>query len=190
MTRHSRTNPACTGGRHFSHDRTRRVAALLPVLLIMILTVGLATAAERSEAGLMAADRAFAEAAAKDRLDGWMRFFADDAVKFVFKGSLARGKEAVRAADAAMFQDPSVSLAWEPTDAGLFSDGGTGFTRGDYRVLRKDDSGRETVLSTGTYLTMWRLEDPGWKVILDAGQPDTNDEDNPDGHLDSDHRDH
>lgn len=190
MTGISRTHSAPTGRQRHPDGRGRRLAGLLPALLIMLLPGGLATAAEKSEAGLMAADRAFAEAAAKDRLDGWMQFFADDAVKFVFKGPLARGKAAVRAADAAMFQDPSVSLTWEPTDAGLFGDGGTGFTRGDYRVLRRDDSGRETVLSTGTYLTMWRLEDPGWKVILDTGLPDDDNHDDPAGHLDSDHGDH
>jgi ketosteroid isomerase-like protein len=168
----------------------RRLARLLPALLIMLLTGGLAAAAEKGEAGLMAADRAFAEAAAKDRLDGWMRFFADDAVKFVFKGPLARGKAAVREVDAATFANPAVSLAWDPTDAGLFRDGGTGFTRGDYRVLRSDDTGQETVLSTGTYLTIWRLEDQGWKVILDTGVPDANGHDEADDNGDHDHGDH
>jgi len=126
----------------------------------------------KSEEGLMAADRAFAEATARDRLDGWMHFFADDAVKFTFKGPLARGKEAVRAVDAPTFENPAISLVWEPTDAGLFADGKTGFTRGDYRVLMKDDAGEVTVVSSGNYLTMWRLEEKGWKVILDTGQPD------------------
>jgi len=54
----------------------------------------------------------------------------------------------------------------------LYSDGKLGFTRGDFRVVTKDETGSEKVLSTGAYLTMWRLDKTGWKVILDTGQPD------------------
>ena len=160
------------------------------LLLVTILLGGPATAAEKSEAGLMAADRAFAAATAKDGLDGWMHFFADDAVKFNFKGPLPRGKEAVRAADAAMFENPAVTLAWEPTDAGVFADGNTGFTRGDYRVVRADVSGGETVISAGTYLTMWRHEDNGWKVILDTGVADEAGDDDHTEHTERDPGDH
>ncbi len=92
MTQQSPICPASAGDKPSPGHRVGRLAGLLPALLITLLAGGLVTAAEKSEAGLMAADRAFAEAAAKDRLDGWMRFFADDAVKFVFKGPLIRGK--------------------------------------------------------------------------------------------------
>jgi ketosteroid isomerase-like protein len=164
--------PTRTGHQRPAVGRGRRLAVFPLLLLIVVLSGGPAAAAEKSEDGLMAADRAFAQATAKDRLDGWMHFFADDAVKFVFKGPLVRGKAAVRAADAPQFENTAVSLVWEPTDAGLFADGNTGFTRGDYRVVQKGDSGGETILSSGTYLTMWRHEDNGWKVILDTGVPD------------------
>ena len=183
-------HPTPADHRRPARGRLHRLATMPLLLLVMFLLSGPAAAAEKSEDGLMAADRAFAQATAKDRLDGWMHFFADDAVKFVFKGPLVRGKAAVRAADAPQFENTTVSLVWEPTDAGLFADGNTGFTRGDYRVVQKGDSGGETVLSTGTYLTMWRHEGSGWKVILDTGLPDETGHDNPSGHTESDPGDH
>ena len=168
-----------------------QLAFILPAL---ILAGGTAAAADKadlkSEEALMDADRAFAESTARDRLDGWMHFFADDAVKFTFKGPLARGKEAVRAVDAPTFENPAVSLVWEPTDAGLFADGNTGFTRGDYRVLVKDDTGKAQVASSGNYLTMWRLDGKDWKVILDTGQPDPQPDDEAAAHSEPDSGDH
>lgn len=153
--------------------RRRSMRYWLPLaILIAALTPAWALAAEPlSPAGLMAADRAFAVAAAKDGLAGWMSYMAKDVVKLDIAGDLASGSDAMRTASAPYFADASTELRWEPTDAGLFADGGTGFTRGRYTMVKKDDAGAETELSRGHYLTIWRFDDGGWKVILDTGVP-------------------
>jgi ketosteroid isomerase-like protein len=130
---------------------------------------------EAIERELMQADRDLAEAVAERGLDGWVSYFAEDAasLELAVGGSLARGREAIRTQDARLFADPMVRLTWEPLTAGVFLGGDQGFTRGRFEVIKTDSpDGDRTVTSQGTYLTLWRREPDGWKVILDTGVAD------------------
>jgi ketosteroid isomerase-like protein len=120
------------------------------------------------------ADRKFAAAAGEKGLDGWMGFMAEDAVRVRKMGEKAAvGRAAVRKVDAAIFADPTKRLVWEPTDAGLFADGKTGYTTGRSQVVTTGADGKEQVVWSGAYLTWWRKEaDGSWKVILDTGVSD------------------
>ena len=120
---------------------------------------------------LLEADRAFDRVTTEKGLDGWMSYFAEDAVRLDLHGEVVRDLDAIRAKDGAMFADPQIRLTWSPTDAGLFRDGRHGFTRGRYRVIRQDEEG-SVVISRGAYLSMWRRENGAWKVILDTGAAD------------------
>jgi ketosteroid isomerase-like protein len=124
-----------------------------------------------SEASLLEADRAFAETTAERRIEGWMSYFAEDAARIEMGGAVIRGLENIREHDSAVHGDPSLNLLWEPTDAGLFDTGDHGFTRGRYELV-KQERGTRSVISRGTYLTIWRHEAGRWKVILDTGVPD------------------
>lgn len=159
------------------------VAAGALVLVAATLSMGAAWARpgddDRSVADeLMAADRAFAAAAAERGLDGWMEFLAPDAARVDLRGDVVRGTEAIRASDAALFADPQVRLTWEPTAAGAFEGGTLGFTRGRYALLLQpgEPDGNPQTLSAGSYLTVWRHDAGTWKVILDTGVPDPVDE--------------
>ncbi len=131
----------------------------------------------RSDAGRMGerelkeADRAFDRAAAERGIDGWVSYFTPDAARIVPKGPIARGHEAIRSLDGPTFADPKRMLTWEPIDAGMFDTGDHGYTRGRYRVMRVEDGNREEI-SAGWYLSIWRREAEGWRVILDTGGPD------------------
>jgi ketosteroid isomerase-like protein len=120
---------------------------------------------------LLEADRAFDRVATERGLDGWMSYFAEDAVRLDLLGEVVRGLSAIREQDSAMFADPQVRLTWTPTEGGLFRDGEHGFTRGRYRVFRHDEEG-PVVISRGAYLSIWRRENGAWKVILDTGVVD------------------
>lgn len=120
---------------------------------------------------LLEADRAFDRATTEKGLDGWMSYFAEDAVRLDLLGEVVRNLDAIRAKDSAMFADPQIRLTWSPTDAGLFRDGEHGFTRGRYRVIRQEEEG-PVVISQGAYLSIWRRENGAWKVILDTGTAD------------------
>ena len=128
-------------------------------------------AARTAERELMEADRAFDRAAAERGIDGWVSYFTPDAARVVTKGPIVRGHEAIRKLDGPTFSDPKRMLTWEPIDAGLFDTGDHGFTRGRYRVMRVED-GKKEEISAGWYLSIWRREAEGWKVILDTGGPD------------------
>jgi len=123
------------------------------------------------EAELFAADRAFAAATAERGLDGWMDWFSEDAARVELHGALVRGLDAIREHDRELLDDPDLRLEWDPTDAGLFAGGLHGFTRGRYEVVRGSATARE-ILSSGAYLSFWRRDSQGWRVILDTGSPD------------------
>jgi ketosteroid isomerase-like protein len=142
--------------------------------LFTILVGASVVAAGDPKAALMDADRAFARTTAEKGLDGWMGFMADDAAKTRRPGDkLTVGKAAIRAEDAAIFADPAKKLVWEPVDAHPFADGKSGVTSGRYKMIATDKDGKETVLSTGGYVTVWRQDKDGsWKVVFDTGSPD------------------
>jgi ketosteroid isomerase-like protein len=159
------------------------VAAAALALVVATVSMGAAWTGpgddDRSVADeLMAADRAFAAAAAERGLDGWMEFLAPDAARVDLRGDVVRGTEAIRASDEALFADPQVRLTWEPAVAGAYQGGDLGFTKGRYAlVLLPEDEGADTqTLSAGDYLTVWRRDAGTWKVILDTGVPDPVDE--------------
>jgi ketosteroid isomerase-like protein len=118
---------------------------------------------------LLAADRAFADSTAARGLDGWMGFYAADAVRLTMGGDVAQGLEAVRKYDAPLFADSATRLLWTPTGAGVFADGRHGFTTGTSLMVRRAAAKTDTVYR-GAYITMWRREADGrWRVILDTG---------------------
>ncbi len=116
----------------------------------------------------MAADRAFADSTAAHGLEGWMSFFATDAVRLQMGGPVAQGLEAIRTSDSALMNDPDYLLRWSPTDAGVFADGDHGFTTGQGALVRRTPPNDTTW--SGHYITIWRRASDGrWQVILDTG---------------------
>jgi len=141
-----------------------KIAAALGTVLICT-----ALHAASVEEQLMQADREFARATEERGIDGWLTWFTPDAARVVLDGPIARGHDEIRAMDGPLFADPALRLRWEPTDAGQFGDGDHGFTRGRYTLARTSPDGGETVLGRGNYLSIWRRESDGWRVILDTG---------------------
>ena len=125
-----------------------------------------------SEASLMQADRDFADSTHRRGIDGWMSFFARDAIRIRYRGNIVKGYDAVRAFDLPNISDTTITLNWEPTDAYVFNGGVVGSTTGRYwAVSRKTESlGKE--LGRGRYVTMWRREAGRWLVIMDTGYPE------------------
>lgn len=146
-----------------------RAIAMMAACTVLAACGGGAVDGDAVAEQLIAADRAFAAATAERGLDGWLSYFAEDAVEFERNGPASRGLDAIRERDAGMFEDGEVRLVWEPDDAGVFDDGLYGYTRGPYRVLDAT-SGEER--GRGRYLTIWRREADGFKVVLDTGTPD------------------
>ncbi len=125
-------------------------------------------------AALFAADRAFCEDTSVRRLEGWMSWFHPNAAKVPIEGEVAQGHAAIREQSASLFADPNIGLRWDPEVGATVLQGELGFTRGRYELVRfpADESSTETVLSTGTYLTVWCWMQEGWRVALDTGVSD------------------
>jgi len=129
-------------------------------------------AGDLTPASLMQADRDFAVATHSRGIDGWMSFYASDAIRIRYRDNMVKGYEEVRKFDTPNISDTTVTLNWEPTDAYVFRDGTIGSTTGRYWIVsrRTADSGKE--LGHGRYVTMWRSENGRWLVIMDTGYPD------------------
>ena len=152
----------------------------LKVLIILVALSGCHVAVNigdsssgATEASLMQTDRDFADSTHRYGINGWMSFFARDAMRIRYLGNMVKGYNAVRAFDQAIiFSDTTYALYWEPTDAHVYQGGTIGATTGrSWAVSRKPESlGKE--IFRGHYVTIWRRDGNRWLVIMDTGYPD------------------
>ncbi len=142
-------------------------AALALLLASMPMAAGDGAGGDPGDA-LMAADRAFATATAENGLDGWLEYFADDAVIFPERGPAVVGKGAIESFYRDTGFDPR-PLRWRPTAARIDAGCGLGYTWGVWTIELRPEGGEATT-RTGKYLTVWRRQDDGrWKVVADIG---------------------
>jgi len=144
---------------------------------LLALTLGCATvnsggAGAATEASLLQADRDFAVATHARGIDGWMSFYASDAIRIRYRGNMVRGHDAIRQFDLPNISDTTSTLNWEPAEAYVYSGGNIGATTGRYWVTsrRAADAGKE--LGHGRYVTMWRRDGGRWLAIMDTGYPE------------------
>ena len=121
---------------------------------------------------MMQADRDYCEATAMHGIEGWASYYAEDGIRLELGGGTARGPKQIAAQDGPMFQDPSIRLTWAPVDGFMYEDGVHGFTTGRFRLVQTQEGGEEIELSTGNYVTVWRRDPEGWRILLDTGAPD------------------
>jgi ketosteroid isomerase-like protein len=125
-----------------------------------------------TEGSLMQADRDFAVATHTRGIDGWMSFYASDAIRIRYRGNMVKGAEEIRKFDLPGISDTTTILNWEPTDAHVFRGGDVGSTTGRYWIVNRTgpDAGKEG--GHGRYVTMWRRDHDHWLVIMDTGYPE------------------
>ncbi len=100
-------------------------------------------------------------------LEGWMSFFAVDAVIFPNGLPLISGKDAIKEYYQKINFDPSI-ITWKPDYAEVSESGELGFTYGYADFEIKDSTG--TKIFKGKYTTIWKKQSNGeWKVKLDFG---------------------
>jgi ketosteroid isomerase-like protein len=116
-------------------------------------------------AEVWAADVAFDADVARRGLDAWVGWMTEDVFKPDLHGATVQGRAKVRIADERLFANPEGRLRWRPTESGAFSDPRYGWTRGQWEWV--NSAGQAT--ARGTYLTIWRREAEGWRVVVDTG---------------------
>ncbi len=136
------------------------------LICLLVLSLGVAGADPREE--LMEADKAFDLATARQGLDGWMSFFADDAQLNTPSGPL-RGRDALKNHYSRMFAQQDFSIRWKPYYAEASKDGTLGFTLGTAVITWTNPDGR-AMKRDGRYITVWRKQPDGaWRAVTDMG---------------------
>lgn len=111
--------------------------------------------------GLLTADRAFAERAAKaaNAIDAIGPMLADDAVAPLAGGRFAHGRAAVIESMRANPDNTTARVTWTPARVGVSADGTQGFSFGYMTVHRAD--GTTAPLK---YMSYWVRRDGEWRV--------------------------
>jgi ketosteroid isomerase-like protein len=108
------------------------------------------------------------KAAADHGSQGYMSYYADDAVEVPNGAAILQGKAEI--AKTMRFLDkPDNHLTWVPVGGGMAASGDLGYTYGTYEFSTKDKDGKP-VVDRGKYTTIWKKQKDGsWKVALDMG---------------------
>ncbi len=144
------------------------VALMVAAVVAVGCSGGPGQRAEDTAAALRTADEAFARAV----LDHDQRAFADAVAEdAVFHGTtVLRGRVAVVEAWAPLLaEDRATTLTWKPEHAEAAASGDLGYTRGTYRLTRRDGGGAQSTFE-GSYVTVWRRGVDGtWRAAVDIG---------------------
>lgn len=132
--------------------------------LVLALAAGVPVPSGDPADVLKEADRAFFRATREKGLEGWLAWFASDAVVFPPSGALAVGSEAVRRHFEAQSGFPARGFIWEPERAGISASGDLGWTIG-----RAGNDATGTAVWQSHYLTVWRKTSGAWQVVSDCG---------------------
>jgi ketosteroid isomerase-like protein len=110
----------------------------------------------------------FMKAAAEHGSQGYLSYYADDAVEVPNGAPIIQGK--VNIAKGMGFLDQKDNhLTWSPVGADISASGDLGYTYGTFEFRSKDKDGK-TVVDHGKYTSIWKKQKDGsWKVVLDMG---------------------
>jgi ketosteroid isomerase-like protein len=110
----------------------------------------------------------FMKAAAEHGSQGYLSYYADDAIEVPNGAAIIQGK--VNIAKTMGFLDQKDNhLTWTPVGADISASGDLGYTYGTYEFRSKDKDGKP-VVDHGKYTSIWKKQKDGsWKVVLDMG---------------------
>ena len=110
----------------------------------------------------------FMKAAAEHGSQGYLSYYADDAVEVPNSAPLIQGKANI-AKTMGFLDQKDNHLTWTPVGADISASGDLGYTYGTYEFRSKDKDGKP-VVDHGKYTSIWKKQKDGsWKVVLDMG---------------------
>ncbi len=126
-----------------------------------------ATASAR-EKEIRALEAAMMAAAAEKGADGYMSFYAEDAVELGNGSPALLGKETI-GRTMSFLNDKNNRLTWTPVHVDVSESGDLAYSFGNFEFHSVDKSGKPTI-EHGKYTTIWKKQKDGrWKVVLDMG---------------------
>jgi len=137
----------------------------------IVVLLGLNIARAQSASGADALRRLeadFMKAAAEQGSQGYMSYYAEDAVELPNGADMIQGKESI-AKSMSFLDQKDNRLTWTPVHADMAASGDLGYTFGTYEFRSKDKDGKPTV-EYGKYASVWKKQKDGsWKVVMDMG---------------------
>ncbi len=110
----------------------------------------------------------FMKAAAEKGSQGYMSYYADDAVELPNGARILQGKENI-AKTMGFLDNKDNHLTWAPVGADISASGDLGYTYGNYEFRARDKDGK-AIIDHGKYTSIWKKQKDGkWKVVLDMG---------------------
>lgn len=145
------------------------VVTLLVAVVAVPNTHPLASASAKASADTMREmEGEFMKAAAEHGSQGYMSYYADDAVELSNGANAIQGKANI-SKNMGFLDDKNNHLTWAPVGADISASGDLGYTYGTYefRAVGKDG---KPVVDHGKYTSIWKKQKDGsWKVVLDMG---------------------
>jgi ketosteroid isomerase-like protein len=144
------------------------VTLLVTVIVFTDVRPGTSAASQASAATLRQLEADFMKAVANKGSQGYMSYYADDAVEVPNGADFLQGKEAI-AKTMGFLDHKDNQLTWKPVGADISASGDLGYTYGAYEFRSKDKDGKPAI-SHGKYTSIWKKQKDGsWKVVLDMG---------------------
>lgn len=110
----------------------------------------------------------FMKAASEKGSQGYMSYYAENAVELPNGAPLIAGKVEI-AKGMGFLDDKNNSLTWTPVGGDISASGDLGYTYGTFEFRSTDKEGKPHV-EHGKYTSIWKLQSDGsWKVVLDMG---------------------
>jgi ketosteroid isomerase-like protein len=158
----------------FSEDSMKSFLITLVVALLVATAVLMnmhplsSASAKASPETLRQLEAEFMKATSEHGSQGYLSYYADDAVEVPNGEPLIQGK--VNIAKTMGFLDQKDNrLTWSPVGADISKSGDLGYTYGTFEFRTKDKDGK-TVVDRGKYTSIWKKQKDGsWKVVLDMG---------------------
>lgn len=144
------------------------VAFLVATIVIPVAHRPVAASPKATANSLKQLEAEFMKAAAEKGSQGYMSYYADDAVEVPNGAPLIQGKIEI-AKGMGFLDDKNNQLIWTPVGADLSASADLGYTYGTYEFHSKGKDGKASV-EYGKYTSIWKLQKDGnWKVVLDMG---------------------
>ena len=146
-----------------------QLSVIAGVAIVVLLSLNIAKAQSASGADtLRQLEADFMKAAAERGSQGYMSYYAEDAVELPNGADMIQGKESI-AKGMSFLDQKDNHLTWTPVYADMAASGDLGYTFGTYEFRSKDKDGKPTV-EYGKYASVWKKQKDGsWKVVMDMG---------------------
>jgi uncharacterized protein (TIGR02246 family) len=160
-----------------TEKRSGPVLAFCAALALLQLTAscGPATPPDNRAADVSALrdlDAQWAKTAATNDVDATVAYYSDDASLLPANAPIVTGKQAIRAAWAAILA-PGVSLSWSADKVEAARSSDLAYMTGSYTMSTKESLNKAPVTEHGKYVEVWKKQADGkWKVVADIFNSD------------------